>query len=682
MNTKLILLEATEYTDGTSLAKAILRGQIAGVSKKFFNGEEPNTEALDKFLQIVKTNFDKPLQNKVIVLLLNKAKTIDNLKHIDNQIIDATKTYFSNINKEEAKKPEVKELFNKFEEAGLTDSFNQEFENKINKIFADFAEMKSADEYEVIYPTDKDGWEVAVPKTFGAAKYLASIKGVGKAFWCTAAHEYHFKDYTENGNKLYIIRNVKKGILYQMDWGYQDKNWQSPSFQNFNNESITIKEAKENIPKKVLQAIKNKDGESVAELLKKSDDIIEGKPEEKQIDKWKYKLLTKTEFLKLIKKYKIDIDLNSLYITGYAREVLKKEDANKIKCILLENGDKKYLFILTKEIITINLRIVNFPLFELKKDGTYDIVGKDVLADAKNIPDEIKEYIYTKHEIEKPDYTDYSTEDYNIYLIRNTAGLRKILSNEEYNKIKHNLSLSKKQSDIYIEKVITKIFKTNKKFRLLFISNKKEYKKTLIINLNNIENSLRLESFNLHFNSTNLNYINGFISKDKILYNFINEKFPSVIREIEKNKKDSTAKYIQDLKTNFIFKSFLTIDNKKFFAFSEYGPLGLSYFYDKFKNKYDFSNIKNSNIIKATPIIYVENNKIYNLDKQTYEKYKVLINKNLPEYLLRYVENFGENYLFQYFVTNLKFKEKQNKKYFDEQMAKIKDRVRNRITES
>ena len=45
--------------------------------------------------------------------------------------------------------------------------------------------------------------------TLSAFKYLASVKGVGKAFWCTSAHAYHFKRYTENNNKLYIIRNVK-----------------------------------------------------------------------------------------------------------------------------------------------------------------------------------------------------------------------------------------------------------------------------------------------------------------------------------------------------------------------------------------------------------------------------------------------------------------------------------------
>lgn len=59
MSIKSILLEATEYADGTSLVKAILRGQVVGISKRFFNSEEPDTKILDKFLQIVKTNFDK-----------------------------------------------------------------------------------------------------------------------------------------------------------------------------------------------------------------------------------------------------------------------------------------------------------------------------------------------------------------------------------------------------------------------------------------------------------------------------------------------------------------------------------------------------------------------------------------------------------------------------------------------
>ena len=134
------------------------------------------------------------------------------------------------------------QLFDKFEEVNLTDSFNKTFENEINKIFEDYAEMKSDDEYEVIYPTDSDGWEVVVPKTFGAAKYLSSFKGIGKAYWCTASHAESFKKYTKNDNKLYIIRNVKKSILYQMDWGYQYK-WTEPSFQNFHNKQISVNTA-------------------------------------------------------------------------------------------------------------------------------------------------------------------------------------------------------------------------------------------------------------------------------------------------------------------------------------------------------------------------------------------------------------------------------------------------------
>ena len=682
MNTKSILLEATEYVDGASLAKAILRGQIAGISKKFFNGEEPDTKVFDKFLQIVKNNFDKPLQNRAIVLLLNKTKTINDLRYVDNQIINATKTYFDNVNKEEAKKPEVKELFDKFEEVNLTDPFNQDFENKINELFEDSTEMKSNDEYEVIYPTDEDGWEVVSPKTFGAAKYLSSFKGVGKAFWCTSAHAYQFRNYTQNGNKLYIIRNIKKGIFYQMDWGYQNK-WANPSFQNFHNKSINVKEVFNTIPTKVLESIKNKDNETVAELIKKANDITKEHPEEKQIDKWKYKLLTKNEFLKLVKKYKINIFLKNLYTNYYAKEALSKEVSDKEeifknKFILLENKSKKYLFISTKLGVIINGEEIYFPLLELKKDDTYSIADKNAIAEAKSIPDKVKKYIYTKHEIEKPNYTSYSISGYKIYLIRNTAGLRKILTDKQYNRLKLNYNVAKNNTTL-LKKISTKFFETNKKFRLLFISNKKN-NDTIIINLNNINNSLYIEN-NFGFEKLDLNDILKFIKENKNLYNFINEKFPFIIREIDNSKKETTSGLINDLK-KYTFKPLFTVDNKKFFflngaSFFKYDHSGPLSFYHKFKDKFDFSNLVKNNVLTITPVVYVENNKVYNLGKQTFEKYIDLLKEAFKYFITD--ESYFYNKLYINLNDNL---ESNNKEYFNMELKEIKDRVRNRITES
>jgi len=676
MNTKLILLEATEYVDGASLAKAILRGQITGVSKLFFYGQEPDIKTLDKFLQIVKTNFDKTLQNKAIVLLLNKAKYINNLRYVNNQIIDITKSYFSNINKKKANKPKIKELFDKFEEVDLTNSFNQEFENKINKLFADSAEIKLNNEYEVIYPTDSDGWEVVVPKTFAAAKNLSSFKGVGKAFWCTAAHAANFKDYTKNNNKLYIIRNLKKGIFYQMDWGYRNK-WANPSFQNFYNKPVTINEILDTIPMKVLGSIKNKDNESVSELIKKLNNDIEGNTEEKQIDKWKYRLLTKTEFLKLIKKYKIDIDLGYLYKAQYyAKEALSKEEIFKNKFILLENKDKKYLFISTKSKVVIDDEEVYFPLFELKKDGTYSIADKDAIAEAKDIPNEVKKYIYTKHEIEKPDYTDYSMDDYKIYLIRNTAGLRKILTAEQYNRLKLNFTVAKNSAEMS-QKASVKIFGTNKKIRLLLIKIKKN-NDTIIINLNDISNSLYMVD-NIVFNNFDLTNNFKFIREDENLYNFISKKFPFIIREIDKYKKETTSGLINHLK-KYTFKPLFTIDNKKFFFLNQiyldkkdYSNL-LSFYY-KFKDKFDFSNLVKNNVLTITPVVYIENNKVYNLDEQTFEKYMDLFKKYIN------IDKFSKPYFYNEFYINLYSALKGNDiEYFNMKLKEIKDKVKNRIT--
>ena len=451
MSIKSILLEATEYADGTSLVKAILRGQVVGISKRFFNSEEPDTKILDKFLQIVKTNFDKLLQNKAIVLLLNKAKYIDNLQYIDNQIIDATKTYFNNINKSKAKEPEVKKLFDKFEEVDLTDSFNQEFENRINRLFIDMAKMKSNDEYEVIYPTDEEGWEVVVPKTFAAAKSLSSIKGLGKAYWCTSASSFNFNDYTRKNNKLYMIRNVKKKILYQMDWGYayEYESDISPSFKNFRDKSVSINEVLKNIPLRVLSSIKNKKGVSVVDLL---DKFKNEKGEEKQLDTvWKYEELSKKQFLDLIEQYHININVinssNKAININLETVLSDKNYKNLIKFFLLKNGNKKFLYIDSKEeIYDKKKRKILFPIYELKENGKVIKHDKNFIA-KENLPEVLKGKIFNPKELEKPifreikEVKDYlvSSNTVKLYEIKNLAGIRTLVSSNLYSFLKKQI---------------------------------------------------------------------------------------------------------------------------------------------------------------------------------------------------------------------------------------------------
>jgi len=650
MTFKSILLEATEYVDGASLAKAILRGQVAGISKKFFNGEEPDAEALDKFLQIVKNNFDKSLQNKAIVLLLNKTKTINNLKYVDNQIIDTTKSYFNNVNKEEAKKPEVKELFDKFEKVDLTDSFNKKFENKINEMFEDSAEMKSNDEYEVIYPTDKDGWEVVSPKTFGAAKYLSSFKGVGKAFWCTAAHAANFKDYTKNNNKLYIIRNVKKSIFYQMDWGYQYK-WVEPSFQNFHNESVTAKEVLDIIPIKVLNAIKDKDGNSVGDFIKKAENYSDTK---NFINKdWSYEKLSYQQLKNICSEYNVNFYFFGTELT-YAKDFLKK-DKNDNKFFLVKNNklNKMFLFILSLENFMDSTKIF---MCELTKDESghkkaIEIRKNDILKN--KIFKGIKDKFFNKKELEKPNYTNYSIKNTKIYLIRNTAALTKVLPDNTYNMLfKYKKYKKNYYNNDYYEshqRAISNLFEHETKFPILYIEKNKPSKEYLIIFLKNFKEE---EIQNIFINYLNIKILNKMETyrclEDYKMLDFMKKNFFGYYKMITSNftyRKYYKQKREQTKKEIFFVP--LEYKGKKYYYLDP--DAKAEEFYRRYKNKYKFDiskNIFGKKVLSLQYLMVVENNEVKPVDIDNLSKEEQQAIKN-------YFNIVDINYLSRSFTINI-----------------------------
>jgi len=690
-NIKSILLEATEYTDGASLAKAILRGQIAGISKKFFNGEEPNTEALDKFLQTIKANFNKPLQNKVIVLLLNKAKIIDNLKHIDNQIIDATKSYFDNINKEEAKKPEVKELFDKFEEANLTDSFNKTFENEINKIFEDYAEMKSDDEYEVIYPTDSDGWEVVVPKTFGAAKYLSSFKGIGKAYWCTASHAESFKKYTKNDNKLYIIRNVKKSILYQMDWGYQYK-WTEPSFQNFHNKQISVNTAIEKIPEKVLDAIKNRDGISAKEFLMKYKNTLEKNGENKTIvDGWNYKELSPKEFLEIVKKYHINISYNKI-VKPDISDALKDYGirTEKNKYIFLANGERNFLYIYSLETLyTKQNNEIDYPLYELIKDDTgYKSKKLDsTFFMNKEIPVKIKKIFFKNKELEKPNYKvfDYikkgNRTKTNVYELKNPAALKFVSGKmynwlkvrlEEFEKAKNSSGHKKEEIELY------KLFNSKRPFSALYCSKKQAYNNSFEFLLVNSDEPFMVidNRFNHPFKIISDKReigINLSIAVDK---SFIKDNFPSLYNRLfndQYNSNVETLKKAKDYKNEYFLTPFFVKDDEKYYYLE--WEKEASYFYDKFKDKYHFKSDGDKIILNN--IVKVDKNKnVINVSKEEAEKLGI-VSRQDDKIIINGEEFTYRSLSFKIAKENVNTEKIKIEK--EKSLAEIKSRIRGNI---
>jgi len=710
MTFKSILLEATEYVDGASLAKAILRGQIAGISKKFFNGKEPDIEALDKFLQIVKNNFNKPLQNKVVVLLLNKAKTIDNLKYVNNQIIDTTKSYFDNVNKEEAKKPEVKELFDKFEEIDLTDPFNKTFENKINDLFADYAEMKSDDEYEVIYSTDEEGWEVVVPKTFAAAKYLSSFKGVGKAFWCTAAHAYHFRDYTQHGNKLYIIRNLKKKIFYQADFGYQHFNNQYPSFQDFHNEPVNLNEVLDTIPLKVLDSIKSIKGVSIAKLIKKN---IDKSLKSEKIKDWEYKELSKPQLMKILKQYKIDIYVTKSDNNNFVGSEINNSDIEKVKKnvvsmnnildhtsrkyiepkgYLITHNDKKYLFV--KSIYEIfSSRGIYKNLFdsiiELEENNKYKILSLKSFREDENIPSKIKKILFDippKAE-KKPNYVSYSTKDYKMYLIKNLAAFRQFVPKEIQSFILKQEVEEKKFKAF--KKALKDALKNGKPLQFLYI---KKDKRIFLFALND-ENypAITKNEYSLHYAAegevTTLFYDKDL--KEKIKKNFTDFYNTISGKETKKKNIETYDKLQKSFKDDFIAKS-IKSGNKTFFFFPKseqyYGGhtiASIKNFYMSYKNNYDFSSLvnkgNNSRLI-FTPFVYVENNKVYQVseDEAIYNIYDILKKFNIKkEDIKRQYNNFyfsRREFNDVYSINTNIFDEKQEK---ENRANNIKQHIQN-----
>jgi len=281
MNFNTLLFEATEYSDEYELAKAILRGQIPGVSAKKFFGEDRivavenaiknkkasmATSALKSILRY-KNNFRKQDQNAAIALMLRKTGHWSKITGSFN--IDPYITYFDNRNKKEVKENnEIKALFKKFEETSAEDEFNKEFEQKINAKFAQKAKMKSDDEVEVVYPEDDKGWYVVSPKTFAAAKKLACM-GDRKAHWCTSANEYQFNRYSAEENKLFIIRNDKLNKMFQMDFGVNGK---FPNFMDEDDYSMSLEDfAKTNFPEELLKSIKNKKGEDLYNFIKEAN---------------------------------------------------------------------------------------------------------------------------------------------------------------------------------------------------------------------------------------------------------------------------------------------------------------------------------------------------------------------------------------------------------------------------
>ena len=279
-----LLNESADMNTPNSIIKSIERGLVPGVKfKEFFKGPylkniERTESAFKRLLEKIVPVVSKDNFNRFIFLLLKKAGHIDALFTIDYPIlIDSFKAYFNNINKKEVLTDEVvKKEFRKFASSPLNYDEMKKFEQWANEKFAQKAKMKEG-EAETIY--DKDGWKAVVPHTFAAAKQYACMNNK-KAKWCTAANADYFNHYTAKGtNKLYIIFNKGKNVMFQMDFG----TFGNPNFKKENDMPASfVSVRKAGVPDDLLSTIKDKDGKSVYDYIKEFKD--EEKAEKKQVE--------------------------------------------------------------------------------------------------------------------------------------------------------------------------------------------------------------------------------------------------------------------------------------------------------------------------------------------------------------------------------------------------------------
>ncbi|MFW6283406.1 MAG: hypothetical protein ACOC1P_05135 [Minisyncoccales bacterium] len=291
-----LLLEAVDLSDGSKIIRALERGQVPNVKKKEFLKtsftKDQIEETLNELIGIVTEKVGADA-NKYLMLIMKRAGNIEYLDQFNknelNEIIDSMIAYFGNKNKKEAKENvDVKKKFEEYENSQLSFEKDKEFEQWVNEKFAHKAKAKDKD-IDVVY--DDGEWNVSIPKTFAAASKLACMAD-RKAHWCTSANKGMFKHYTNDGtNPLFIIRNEKRNLMYQMDWGRGRRpNFMDEQDDPINAESVLNK----NIPENLWKAIKNSEGTSVYDklepILKEKENKIPlddtNKTPEEELDGW------------------------------------------------------------------------------------------------------------------------------------------------------------------------------------------------------------------------------------------------------------------------------------------------------------------------------------------------------------------------------------------------------------
>ncbi len=428
MNILQLLYEAADLSSGEKILKAFEKGMVPGVKKKVFfkvpdssSGKEYTqrtfTNSLENLAGIIKeANFGNNY-NAAIFLILKKLGTYLNMRLYVGGAnftdwLDTVKAYFNHRNKQEVKTDStVAKWFKDFENDKYHLEADKIFEQRVNAKFEKKASVKDeSKEITTVYPKDSEGWEVKVPHTFAAAKRLACMSS-RKAHWCTAVQPGLFKDYTDKGkNKLYIIRNEKKDIMFQMDWGSK----YGANFKDEKDRPVKIDDFLEvKPPEAMLNILKDKDGKSLNQIIKDSKLKIQHITTEKGV--WKEisgkspmaRNITAKAF-KYLKINKWDADGYLGYYFGVKKAYLETEMGDSKRQagtrlitdhIIIKNKeqDHYYLIIQGKFSRTKIGTMIN-PIFKFddKTTEVIDIVSRAELEkDIGNLPDKSARMVAT-----------------------------------------------------------------------------------------------------------------------------------------------------------------------------------------------------------------------------------------------------------------------------------------------
>ena len=534
---EMLLNEAANFSSAEEVIKTIFKGNAGIGANTFFGGkslkevleDEYVVKQLQSSLNDIKKKVRPEQYNAAVAIFLKKiekkgAEEFCQFKEHDtanvfNVWIDSIIAYFNNKDKREAKEDkEVKDRIEKYLKSTFNVAFDHDFEKWIEEFFAKNQTMKNPSK-EITTLYSQDGWKLQVPNTFAGDVFLAKINGK-KTHWCTAADYRNFEAYTRNGNKLYVIRNEDKDVIFQCDFG-ETRDEEEPggepgghaSFKNFDDHSATIREVVQaGVPAELLKLIKNGKGEHMYSKIGNDLEVQKNiKPkEEKSIDTWKitkyasYKEML-SEFPSVLKN-KVSLgytgDRGSKTIEDVLNITKNHTAPDVVGFYKITNGDRVFAFFKTVEERGIFLKTRERQaedeydeydygepnsLFEIKNGIVKRVSIKQVVAE-KNIDPKVKKLLIGIEENknppkglvdEKPIVSKIgSSHGISIFEVGNAAGLASVLPKKAFSSFIYSINNRKEKRPEAQDYSYHKLFEKSKwnKLYLIILYAEKNYR--------------------------------------------------------------------------------------------------------------------------------------------------------------------------------------------------------------